>query len=87
MFVFDDQLRLNYALQAMDPDWEDTSREDAITHDNPKRGTTATGFTVTLLPEDIICRSNCSKELQSHYHVWHSYTQGKALKHKTANLE
>ena len=87
MFVFDDQLRLNYALQVMDPIWEHLSREKTATHDILRRATTASGFTVTLLSEDVVCRNNCSEELRSQYYVWHTNTHEKASGNKTLNFK
>ena len=70
--AYDDQVRLNYALEQMNPVWEDASgrtgtglnkKETLIGH--------ASGFTVTLLPAEIICRAQCNEKLQSQYYMWH----------------
>ena len=65
----DDQVLLNYALLAMHPVWREISSRHA--HDKLKVGTTPSGFTVTLFPEDIICRNHCSEKLLSQYYIWH----------------
>ena len=68
-FKFDDQLRLNYALEAMDPVWKDKSRKNGL--EKLKFATTVSGFTVTMFSEEMICRINCSEQLQSQCYVWH----------------
>lgn len=84
---FDDQVKLNYALAAMDPVWEDVStREKFPSSDKIKRGTTSSGFTVTLLSEDTICRKQCSAQLLSKYYVWHKLGK-KRIESKTSNSE
>ena len=71
-FSFDDQVRLNYALKRMNPVWEDSSGRTApILNTKATLTAHASGFTVTLLPAEIICRSQCREQLQSHYYVWH----------------
>ena len=75
-FQFDDQLRLNYAFDAMDPVWKDKSRENGLEKFNI--ATTVSGFTVTMLSEEMICRINCSEQLQSQYYVWHKPSSKKA---------
>ena len=68
-FQFDDQLRLNYAFDAMDPVWKEKTRENELEKCN--YATTVSGFTVTTFSEQMICRINCSEQLQSQYYVWH----------------
>ena len=68
-FQFDDQLRLNYGFDAMDPVWKDKSRGNGLEKFN--FATTVSGFTVTMFSEEVICRNNCSEQLQSQYYVWH----------------
>ena len=53
---YDDQVKLNYALAAMDPVLEVVSTRDKflISH-KIKRGATSNGFTESLLSEDAIC--------------------------------
>ena len=81
----DDQVRLNYALKIMNPVWRDSNGRTAPTL-NTKATLTAhaSGFTVTLLPAEIICRSQCREQLQSHYYVWHKLTS-KNIHSKTTN--
>ena len=69
---YDDQARLNYALLTLNPVWKERRRES--TQDKLKRATTASGFTVTLLLNSIVCRVKCEKELQSKYYLWHQHT-------------
>ena len=86
--VYDDQARLNYALQSLHPVWKNTTRQTTL--DPLKRATTASGFTVTLLLDSIICRKKCKKQLQSKYYLWHPHSGGhehmKAKSADTANL-
>ena len=84
--AYDDQMRLNYALKGMNPVWEDASGR---TGTNLNKLTTLTartagGFTVTLLPAEVICRSQCNERLQSQYYVWHKLTR-KNISSKTTN--
>lgn len=83
--AYDDQVRLNYALKQMSPIWEDSSGRTGTSLN--KRATLtayASGFTVTLLPAEIICRAQCKEKLQSQYYVWHKLTS-KNIHSKTAN--
>lgn len=70
--VYDDQARLNYALQSLHPVWKNTTRQRTL--DPLKRATTASGFTATLLLDSIICRKKCKKQLQSKYYMWHPHS-------------
>ena len=84
---YDDQVKLNYALAAMDPVWEVIStREKFLTNDKIQRGTTSSGFTVSLLSEDMICRKQCNAQLRSQYYVWHKLGK-KRIESKTSNSE
>ena len=80
---YDDQVRLNYALLMLNPVWEKRTREK--TQDKLKRATTASGFTVTLLLNSIVCRVKCEKELQSKYYLWHQHAGSKDSKSKKAD--
>ena len=83
--AYDDQMRLNYALKQMNPVWEDASGRTG-TGLNKKETLTAhaSGFTVTLLPAEIICRAQCNETLQSQYYVWHKLTR-KNIQSKMTN--
>ena len=83
-FQFDDQLRMNYAFEAMDPMWKDESGENKLAE--LKFGTTASGFSVTMLSEEMICRCNCTENLQSKYYVWHKQSS-KNVESKTNTSE
>ena len=76
-FQYDDQLRLNYALDAMDPIWKVKSRANGL--EKLKFATTVSGFTVTMFSEEMICRINCSEQLQSQYYVWHKPSRKSVL--------
>ena len=83
--TYDDQLRLNYALKQMNPVWEDSNGKTGIGLN--KKATLkarASGFTVILLPAEIICRAQCQERLQSQYYIWHKLTR-KNIHSKTAN--
>ena len=82
--AYDDQVRLNYALKLLNPIWHGSDGKP-VNSRNKKTTLTAhaSGFTVTLLPAEVICRSECKEELQSHYYVWHKLT-GRNLQSKTA---
>ena len=86
--VYDDQARLNYSLLSLHPVWKHSTRQKTL--DPLKRATTASGFTVTLLLDSIICRRKCKKELQSNYYLWHPHSgnheERKAEKADTADL-
>ena len=75
---FDDQVRLNFALLAMDPDWGHT-RHLKI-HDHKKVATTPSGLKVTILPNSIGCRLDCNTKLKSSYYIWHGRARGKEMK-------
>lgn len=84
--AYDDQMRLNYALKQMNPVWEDASGRTGTTLDKKSTLTahTASGFTVTLLPVENICRRQCNEKLQSQYYVWHKLIR-KNISSKTTN--
>ena len=85
--VYDDQVRLNFALLAMDPDWGHTRRLNI--RDHKKVATTPSGFKVTVVPNKLACRQDCNSKLKSSYYIWHGYgtrKAKKAAKAKTAGL-
>lgn len=82
--AYDDQVKLNYGFQAMNPVWKDT--KNMSSHNGLKTATTASGFTVTLFSEDVVCRRNCTEQLQSQYYVWHKLVN-KRIQSKTNNSE
>ena len=84
--AYDDQMRLNYALKQMNPVWEDASGGTGAGLDKKLTLTAraASGFTLTLLSAEIICRAQCNKKLQSQYYVWHKLTR-KNIQSKTSN--
>ena len=74
--VYDDQVRLNFALLAMDPDWGHTRHLNI--HDHKKVATTPSGLKVTILSSKLVCRHDCSTELNSSSHyIWHAHGSGK----------
>jgi hypothetical protein len=84
--AYDDQVRLNYALKQMNPVWEDASGRtgNALNKKSTLTAHTASRFTVTLLPAEIICRGQCNEKLQSQYYVWHKLTR-KNISSKTTD--
>ena len=83
-FEFNDQLRLNCALEVMNPVWKYEWREK--TFEKMKLATTASGFSVTMLPEKMMCRVHCSKHFQWKYYVWHK-PSSKHVESKTNSSE
>ena len=83
-FHYDDQLRMNYAFEAMHPKWKDDSGENKLA--KLKFATTASGFSVTMLSEEMICRITCTEILQSKCYVWHK-PSSKSAESKTDTSE
>jgi hypothetical protein len=64
-----DQIKLNYAISALHPDWGNTTSKSILTDE--WTATTPSGFKVTVLPDKYICRQACSRKHRSEYYVWH----------------
>ena len=79
--MYDDQMRLNFALFAMDPDWGHTGHLNI--HDHKKVATTPSGLKVTILPNKVACRHDCSTKLNSSsYYIWHRNVGRKDITNK-----
>ena len=66
-----DQIRLNYGLQALDIQWE-RSRQDNIKLDSPALGhSSSSNLSVAVLPFSTICRFGCRADLRDKYYIWH----------------
>ena len=67
---FNDQIKLNIALSAMQPDWGDTEGK-SILYDE-WTAMTPSGFKVTILPSKYVCRAKaCDAEKVDRYYIWH----------------
>ena len=67
--ILNDQVKMNNALQAMDPTWENTADKDFLYDD--WRATTPDGFKITILPSKYMCRQMCDITKVEQYYVWH----------------
>ena len=83
---FDDQVLLNYALLAMHPVWRESGPKHTADEKQNLKGTTSSGFTVTLFSEDTICRKSCNETLLSQYYIWHERSH-KNIESKTSNTK
>ena len=66
-FYYQDQTILNYALDNMTINWDnsDTSRKES-------RGKAGKGLEVVALPQIQVCRKDfCEESNESDYYVWH----------------
>ena len=71
----DDQIRMNMALDDMDVKWNQMN--DGCYEGHAISGNTT--LTVTVLPDSVFCRKQCSSELLNQYYVWHPYFKQKTL--------
>ncbi len=70
----DDQIRINYAFEALHINW--TQNETCTAHQKRNqclaRGETAANVSVTIVPHGVVCRhEHCSKKKVSSYYIWH----------------
>ena len=72
---YNDQSRLNHALDQLRPDWGDSKTHDIM--DKEWVGTTKSGFRVTILPGKHVCRQKCARKRRDMYYVWHKGGSGK----------
>lgn len=86
--ILNDQVKLNNALNAMLPVWENSTDKD-ILYDEWK-ATTPDGFKVTILPSKYVCRQTCDIQKREEYYVWHRggsrSTEGKMVYAKQGRL-
>ena len=81
-FGVDDQYGINMALDRMGVKWNQMNNgyyEGHTTSGN-------TTLTITVLPQSVICRKNCSNELLKQYYVWHKYVVEKVGMAKRASM-
>ena len=72
---YDDQVRLDSALDNMQPIWEGNRRSMNISLDE-WTATTQEGFKVTILPETLVCRKRCTQKSITQSYVWHKFIGG-----------
>ena len=65
---FDDQFRVNYAMEVLNITWA----SDMWTDTAPNFATGDGGFKVVILPPAAVCRETCRTVYQERYYVWHS---------------
>ena len=66
---YDDQFRLDSALDLMNPVWEGNRNISLYEW----TATTREGFKVTILPEKDVCRKYCTTKSIKQCYVWHNY--------------
>lgn len=67
--TLNDQVKINCALNTMQPDWGDTADKD-ILYDEWV-ATTPDRLKVTILPSKDVCRQTCKAEKRDQYYIWH----------------
>ena len=77
--TFDDQERVNKALDSMSVQWRQ------LNDDKYYKGITSGDIPLRImtLPSSVICRQ-CSIQVKSQYYVWHQLTQKLGNKKKTS---
>ena len=73
---YDDQLRVNTALDSMQPVWEGNRTLMNVSLDDEWTSTTREGFKVTILAERDVCRKNCTSKSLKQCYVWHRVIPG-----------
>lgn len=79
---YNDQARLNHALQRLDIKWENSHNSNILRDD--WQGSTDGGFNVTVLSSLRVCRSTCNRRFRGGYYVWHKGGSGIERKIKSA---
>ena len=78
----DDQYGINMALDRMGVRWNQMN--NGYHEGHTTSGNTA--LTVTVLPQSVFCRENCSSELLKQYYVWHKLVTEKVGTAKRARM-
>lgn len=70
--TFDDQVRLNYALNALKVRWFADQHCTSLANCDIV-GVTLAGLNVSLVSQNAVCRQSCSMLLRDRYTVWHQH--------------
>ncbi len=77
----DDQIRINYGFKALNISW--IQNQSCLAHQEKNectaKGETDVDFSVTLVPQSVVCRSDCKSTSIDTYYIWH-VRHGKAFK-------